>query len=110
MFPRFRHMNVEGDLGQMAPQRRQLAEYLLARLPGAETDAVTDQLFSDERLLAEMEDVERDLFDAYARGRLSKLEALSLETGAMNSEERTERLRFALALARARKSKGLVRY
>jgi anti-sigma-K factor RskA len=83
----------------MTPERHQLAEYLLGRLPAGEAGPIADRLFSEEDLLNEMEEVERDLLDAYARGRLSKADGLAVESASMTSELRREKLRFAIAMA-----------
>jgi hypothetical protein len=85
-------------LGQSTPEHERLARFLLRRLPAGESDALTERLFNDNDLLAEMEEVERDLLDAYAGGRLSGSERREVESHLMNSDSQREKLRFAFAL------------
>ena len=83
----------------MTPERRRLAEYLLGTAPAADSATITEQLFEDESLPAELEEVERDLVDAYAQGQLSPADALALEAAARQSASLQERMQFARALA-----------
>jgi hypothetical protein len=98
MFTYFRHLKRGGHLGQTTPERERLATFLLRRLPAVEADAITERLFQDEALLGEMEEVERDLLDAYASGRLSDSERRDVDAHLMSSGLQREKLRFAFAL------------
>lgn len=99
MFSYFRHLKRGGRLGQTTPEHERLARFLLRRLPVGESDALKERLFNDNALLAEMEEVERDLLDAYAGGRLSSSQRREVESHLMNSDSQREKLRFALALS-----------
>jgi hypothetical protein len=85
-------------LGQTTPERARLAGFLLRRLAAAESEAISDELFRDEQLLRELEDVERDLLDAYAAGSLSDADRHDVDVHLMTSDSQREKLRFAFAL------------
>ena len=99
MFSYFRHLKRGGRLGQTTREHERLARFLLRRLPVGESDALKERLFNDNDLLAEMEEVERDLLDAYVGGRLSSSQRREVESHLMNSDSQREKLRFALALS-----------
>ena len=100
MFSYFRHIMRGGKLGQTTPEHVRLARFLLHRLPAAESDAIKERFFQDDSFLAEMEEVERDLLDAYACGGLSELDRRDADLHLMNSELQREKLRLAFALGR----------
>ena len=102
MFSFFRHSKTGGLLGQASAERERFASYLLGRLPPEEAEAIAERLFAEEAFLAEMEDVERDLLDAYATGALSVAERPEVDTHLLTSEDQREKLRYARALCRRR--------
>ena len=103
MFSRFRHLEGGSNLGQATPERARLAGFLLRRLTAGESAAISEELFGNGELLRELEDVERDLLDAYAEGRLSDADRHDVDVHLMTSESQREKLRFAFALGRTSK-------
>lgn len=87
-------------MGEMTVGRDQLANYLLRRASAEDSAQITERLFSDDNLTAELEAVERDLLDAYARGELSAPDRAAVETCLLTSDSQHEKLRFAVAFAR----------
>ena len=76
----------------------QLAEYVLGRLSQEERDQIAERLFTDPEAVNELEGVEADLIDDYARGRLGKADAeiVRLHLLAGTSGKHQERLAVAL--------------
>jgi hypothetical protein len=99
MNSRFRHLVYRGRLGQTTVEHEHLAEYLLRRLPAEESARIADRLFDEESFSTELEEVERDLLDAYARKTLSATERAEVVRFLLTSESQREKLRFAMALA-----------
>jgi len=85
-------------LGQTTPEHERMARFLLRKLPAGDADAMTERLFQDDGLLTEMEEVERDLLDAYSSGRLSDAERRDVDRHLMTSDTQHEKLRLAFAL------------
>jgi hypothetical protein len=75
-----------------------MARFLLRKLSAGDSDAMTERLFQDDSLLTKMEEVERDLLDAYASGRLSDAERRDVDVCLMTSDAQHEKLRLAFAL------------
>jgi hypothetical protein len=99
MNSRFRHLVYRGRLGQPTVEHEHLAEYLLRRLPDEESARIAERLFDEESFSTELEEVERDLLDAYVRKKLSAGERAEVDRFLLTSESQREKLRFALALA-----------
>ncbi len=85
-------------MGQTTPEHERMARFLLRKLPAGDSDAITERLFQDDSLLTEMEEVERDVLDAYASGRLSEAERRDVDLRLMTSDAQHEKLRLAFAL------------
>jgi hypothetical protein len=76
-----------------------LARFLLGQLSEEENRAIADEIVANERFAEAVEDAERDLIDAYARGDLNETDCVALEQQVLTSDEQFEKLRFARALA-----------
>jgi hypothetical protein len=75
----------------------ELRSYLLGQLPAADAERLEERLLEDEEAFATLQSVEDDLFDDYARDRLSPVERGRFVE---RFGRRTDRLTFARALAR----------
>jgi len=71
---------------------------LLHRLPDDVAAALEQRLLDDPEALAALNEAEADLFDYYARLRLTSVEHAAFEQHRLNTPESRERLRFAHAL------------
>ncbi len=76
-----------------------LARFLLGQLSEEENRAISDEIVANEHFAEAVEDAERDLIDAYARGDLNETDCVALEQQVLTSDEQFEKLRFARALA-----------
>jgi hypothetical protein len=76
-----------------------IVQYLLGNLPEEEQVEIEDRAFQDKQYLQNLQDVENDLIDEYARGGLSDSERRQFEVRFLASEERRRKVKFALALA-----------
>jgi hypothetical protein len=89
-------------LGQTSAEHEQLALHLLRALPEEQSAKIAERLFEDEPFAVQMEEVERDLLDAYARDELSVGEKTSVENFLLTSDAQLAKLRFARALAQTK--------
>ena len=79
---------------------RQAAEYLLGGLEEPERIQLQQRLFEDDSYFALLLDVENDLMDAYAAGKLSGEDRQRFEACLQGTSEQREKLAFARALQR----------
>jgi hypothetical protein len=77
-----------------------IVQYLLGNLPEEEQVRIEDRAFSDREYLEDIQVVESDLIDAYARGELSARERQQFESRFLASRERQQKVEFARALAK----------
>jgi len=78
-----------------------LVRYLIGSMSDEERDGVGTRLFVDEAFAEAIDEVETDLIDEYASGRLSSADAKAVRIRLLNSERQQERLAVARAFARA---------
>jgi hypothetical protein len=92
-------LSTSGNLAMTFGEDDLLANYLLHRLSEAEREAVRERLFLEPDLFERMREVETDLIDALAAGRLSPEDAAAVTqfAAATGQEDRVE---FSRALAR----------
>lgn len=83
----------------------ELAGYLLGTLPEDRREAIAQQMIIDPDLFRELEILEVDLIDRYARGELDSDDAMRVRSRLLSSQEGANELRVARALA----SCGMVR-
>lgn len=84
----------------METEREVLARYLLGRMTVAERDAIAERFLAEDALADALEDLERDLLDAYAQHRLSPDDREAVERLLLNSSSQRRKLQFSQALAR----------
>jgi hypothetical protein len=76
-----------------------LRQYLLGRLSPPEDEEMEELCFIDERLFNQLQDVETDLIDAYARGQLKAKERREFEAKYLAHPLQRERVKFAELLS-----------
>jgi hypothetical protein len=103
MISRFRHLFVTGPWKQANVEHKRLTDYLLRRLTDEDSARITERLFEEEGFSVELEAVERDLLDAYARNQLPAMDRTAIDRCLLTSESQREKLRFARALAGRKK-------
>jgi hypothetical protein len=91
-------------MNRSGPDKALLVSYLLGRLAEHEREAVAERLFADESFAEEMEGVECDLLDGYARGELSTTDRAAVAARYCDSAMQRQKLEFAFALAAVRRS------
>jgi anti-sigma factor RsiW len=77
--------------------------YLLNSLSAGERERMQARLFADDAFAELLEEAERELLDAYARGELSPDLRQQVETEILTSERQRDKLAVARALAARRK-------
>ena len=76
-----------------------MREFLLGSLQGVEREKVNTRLFESREFFDQMLEIENDLFDAYAAGRLNTDDRKSFERSLLANEAQRSKLGLALALA-----------
>src|ERR1700690_3344232 len=83
----------------MAEQPKTLMRrYLLNQLPEEERSEFEDRLFNNHDLFERLVEVENEIIDSYASGRLSQMERQRLEVQFLNAPQRQQRVAFARTL------------
>jgi anti-sigma factor RsiW len=80
---------------------RDVAQYLLGRLPPGEREVIEERLFTDDSLHERFETAADDLIHAYLSGELPEQERADFESHFLASPRRRERLAFVRDLASA---------
>src|SRR6185295_19025813 len=80
---------------------RNIAQFLLGRLPPGEREVMEERLFTDDSLHERFETAADDLIHAYLSGELPEQERADFETHFLASPRRRERLAFVRDLAAA---------
>src|ERR1700722_2953476 len=93
----------------MEPDANEITRYLLGQLPAMESEQISNRIFADEQFSKMVEDAEADVLDAYARGRLSEADRVSVEQRLLTSTAQLDKLRFAYALAKRLSPPGMPR-
>lgn len=86
---------------QKMPDDETLRRYLLGQMPEPERDALEDRLIMDGEWRAEVDAVEIDLIDDYARGALAGEERANFERLFLSSTRRRQKVTFARVFSHA---------
>src|SRR5947209_9037861 len=76
-----------------------MTSYLLGELSGSEQTRLEEHYFTDAQTFDQLAQLETELIDSYARGRLSPQMRERFERGYLINSDRRARLRFGEALA-----------
>jgi hypothetical protein len=84
-----------------SPDDRNIAQFLLGRLPPGEREVMEERLFTDDSLHEQLEAAADDLIHAYLSNELSEQERADFESHFLASPRRRERLAFVRDLVTA---------
>jgi hypothetical protein len=85
-------------------QDERIIEYLLGELPEAESSLMEEQYLASQDTFRQMQEIEAELHDAYARGSLSRERRLRFEQQLLATPRQLQRLEFSRAMIQAQSS------
>jgi anti-sigma factor RsiW len=89
----------ESGMIERSEQRQEMARYLLGEMSDQERTRFEEQYAADRDLFDELVDVENDLVDSYANGRLTEAERKQFESYYLATPKRRARAELAKSLA-----------